>query len=846
MFLRRNIVEPRTGERPAPRSVSAGLLLGWLASAVGFVAAWAWVFAPRRTVVHNGVEQILLLLPRAPWWVWALGVCVLPALAGLALRRRDGGADPRRVVARLGRWLTAWFIPVLPYGLLRAGGVTEDLGVLFWVNALEGLAIVAALAATAHALLVAGALRAPAWRPGWRLWLLFFVCAHGPAAWHIQPWAPAWHQHRALRGDEPDILLLVHSMAVDHDFNLYNNLANGDVDRFICPIERTYDTTLVLADDEYFAGRAVRRWNSGPPHSTPEYWHGRRYNMYRPGMGLIFAPGYRLGLALNEHQLYGVVLTLSLLLAFAMANIFLLALRVTGRPAASALAALTTGLGGPMVTYGAQVYPDPICAALLIYAVRKLYDFVCDRREGREPSWGASLGLGAAVCYMPWVHEKMLGLAVLLLATYLVVTPWRWRTILPILGLALLSELLQMRYYGVLYGHGFPVYVHAEPFQIGHLFEGDGLPGLLLDRYRGLVDLAPWVLAGFLGLLLWVRREPRFAWLPLVLVVAFLVSTGAFGWGLSGNTRYPVNIMPLLGVGLAVAWTRARRGAARAVVLGLCALAILQGVAGEMDLDLLFARQNRWLSVLFPFLRRVDGNVSWMTAWAWILLAGWFWAFLLRPMRWAGHLVGLLLAAAILWTSWMARPTLPQSVVWGVRPRLLSVLADPEGRPFEQRIALLRDAMSYYPELAAQVSELPSRIGARALAGKGRRPEADARDNFVHGAAREGTTNVLGQVLYEALPEGSYRAEFRVRRPGSRRSSGAAVFAVTQGHTRQPVNVVRVGLETLGADWSMVRVPFEFAQPQVSVGACVDVEGTGSVDVESVRFVYHVVSGRTL
>ncbi len=528
-----------------------------------------------------------------------------------------------------------------------------------------------------------------------------------------------------------------------------------------------------------------------------------------------------MGLALHHHQLYGVIFTLSVVLTFAMANIFLLGLRITGSPQAAGLAALAAGLSDPLLFYGSRVYPDVIDAALLIYAVRKLYDFFGDRREGRAPSWGACLGFGAAVCYLPWVHEKMLGFSILLFLVYFSIVPWKWKTVLPVLCLALISELLQMRYYWVLYGRWIPIYVHAEPFRFEYWRRG--FPGLLLDRGRGLVDLAPWVLVGFLGLVSWLKREARFAWLPLGLVVGLWAVTAAFGGWFCGLSRYMANVVPLLGVGLAVAWPETRRESARAVVLGLCAVAIFQGVAGLLDIELVFSRANRCLRDLFPAVRDMNAATWWMLG-SWVFVMGWFWVFLRHPMRRLSFLGLLIPAAIILWAGWSQRPTSPRSVHWGLRPRLQAVLEDPhailstrrliredpQASSFGRRILLERNTAFFWPGLATRVREIPVRMDAKALVGDGQLIVTNAEgETFARGVAATGTTVRLVAKPLLALFEGSYRAEFRVRRPaGDAAAPGAAVLAVTEGEAMRPLREVRISAESLGPDWSTVSVPY--------------------------------------
>lgn len=815
---------------------------GTAAAVAGMAAVGCGYFAFRGDFIVAGRESHEVFLARPP-----LGLLVVAAAFCAWLFAREIGdlsdaAEARRRARRLALLLSAWLAGLLPYLGLAPGGVTAGGERLFLWRAGEGLAAVAGLVATAHAVLtLRRALGPPLPAGGPRLWLLFFAVAHLPGLWMVKPWAPRFYQHRFVGGDEPEILLLTHSMATDYDFNLYNNRLKGHRNLYISPTDFTLGGTAEMA------AKKAARFGAGPPQSTPEYWAERRYNMYRPGMGLVFAPGYKIGLQWGKHHLYGVFLTLCALLTVTMANIRRLVLRVTGHRGAALFAAFVAGLSPPLLFFSVSAYPDPIGAAFLAYAVRRLYEAWRDRRDsGVRPGPWACASFALAAAYMPWIHEKMLGFAAGLLVSFFFLARPAWRGTALIALVAAVSAGLQSGYYWTVYGTRLPPYVHAEPFLLSNL--GAGASGMLLDQARGLAPMTPWCIAGLAGLILWLRREARFAWLPALLVAAFWITTGAFkGWtgGACPQPRYVTLVMPLLGVGLGVLWAGLRSPGIRALVSGLAAMGVLQGISGLVAADQKFRGGAAMLMDLFPSVVAWEAGTGVRVA-AWLLLCGGLAAlFLLRSPRllpWC--LLGPL--ALIAWGAWQANARPDGSRVhWGLTREAIGLLGEtgPLDNTFNRRVRLFRWLRPLYPEVERRVTAIPA--AEQAEDPDLRPPEGSIREDADAGGGRcvalDGAGKGVAGGVLQTLIEGRYRTEFALRRidGNGEMPAGRVSFTVTAGQAmKEELAAGAVEVASLSTRWTWVGAPFELAAPRRMVGARVVVDGDLMAGWDAVRFVW--------
>ncbi len=824
----------------------SSILSRWLpalASGVGGTAllavAWAWYLRYELRTGFDKDSDVFLALPIPGLPVLLASAAAIGLLLAVSARRT--AAEDRPALMRRWAWVlgSGGGLTAIPFYILPPllDPQSAAMGLLWQVL----LPLVTLLAVAAAALLLAGTFRedhAPVRQPNriWRLAVLFFVLVHIPSLWFAKPWETFFYRHRHLGGDEPRYLLLTHSLAQDRDFNIYNNMVENHRDRYICWTNPHNDP-----GDAFYAERAIRQ-GAGAPHSTPEYWKGRRYGIERIGMPLLLAPAYKAGLKFFALHRYGVVVMLNLILTFSMVNIYLLAWRITHDRRSSLLAAITGGLSGPMLFYGVAAYTEPVSAALLVFALRRLHECAFPDEGDKAAGWFTYLTLALAIAYLPWVHEKMLMFSgVLVLMAAILARPPR-RMLPAVVAILLASALLQARYYWMLYGQFTPSAVHGLPFSLGKLFQ-EGLWGLWLDQKRGILPTVPWAFAGLAGLAIWVRRQPRFAWWPMLMGGAFLIGTGSFGgWygGTSAQPRYPVNIMPLLAVGLAVAWTSLRSRVPQALIMATAAAGMVQGVTAVLVPSFLGEHRAPFWRDFYPIVFRLN-PVEIGVIGAWVVLLAWGWFCLARavPARRTVLLPllcgGVIVAGAGYRFTQNARPRI---AAWN-RPLVEATMReDLRFATFNKRIMMGRHdrALSGQPvgRIAVPAMEEAERLNAGlAVADETASNRAVAR----LAATAADTWSDAAQGPSQSLYEGNYRAIWRVRAHHAEEqtvNSPSVQLKVVAVAGDQVFNQIEQTVTTAD-DWTDIELLFALQAPMRGVTVKLLARGQGELRVDTLR-----------
>jgi len=804
--------------RPLPIPALALLSAGVACAAAATAIAWSWMM--RSFIEHpaSAGGHFTLILPRPSLLAFSLcGAFVLfPVLTALSRTPRSARAACTK---RLGLALLSFGAVLLPTIFLpRDAAPAEARAALLWWRAIMPFSYMAAAWLCVWTLLglARTATTNPLSVPKRRLGLVFFLLVHVAALLFARP---------------------SHSLAKDFDFNIYNNLMEQHKARYICPSNFHQDR-----GNAFYANRA-RRWGAGPPHTTPEYWEGRRYGLERLGMPALLAPAYGIGLNIEKRNRYAVVLMLSVVLAFTMVNIFRLALHLTKSPRAALLAAAAGGLSGPLMFFGISAYPESVTAAALIFCTRKIIELGHSRsripplspreRAGvRVPSVMAHVTFGLALAYLPWIHEKMLAFAAVLFVIYLLTARPPWKRLWPVLLLIACSLLLQMRYYWLLYGRVYPRYVHTEGFQPQMLIR-QGLWGLFFDRSRGILPVAPWFLFGAIGLATWVRRFRSSGLWVVGMTLCFLVATSAFqGWygGSCAQPRYITSLMPFFAVGLALAWTSIRSRAMKALILALSALGILQGYLGVLSPRVLETHRTALFKGLFPHVFKMDGvEMLAMSAWtiglvSLVILSE-------RRRRTVAWLVPAACAGLVVFGSYAryVKET-PTSLIVGNQPRLASLLQnDSERGTFNRRILVMRRMKRFSRDFDA---DLPiAFVDDR----KGKDQE------YVRWTGSAGGFEEISSGPKKTLFDGAYTARYRLRRcPGTNAGNGGTVaLQVYPVGTETVLGRDTIPFDSLPLDWMEHDVPFSLAVPTRIVNCAVLVNGSGCLDVDSVRITYH-------
>ncbi len=385
----------------------------------------------------------------------------------------------------------------------------------------------------------------------------------------VPPNAPKDDRYYLLTGDEPQYLLVVHSLVFDKDFNIYNNVVEGHSKIYWNRTASGFSGGVGLFG-KYARGRAVT--------STPEYWEGKRYSIFRLGLPLLLSPFYYLGY-LWDHQIRLVTLLfLNLLTALLVWNVFHLTYYFVAskssptqdsllsgknfpyggdKPSAATMVEGSTqrmnlvkektiamistlffALSMPLLLYSCRIYTEVAAALFVVYAFRKIV-------MQKTDIWDLfSIGLGIAC--LPWLHDKYIGFSALLLVMFL----FRCRRNLRIPPLILfgapilVSACFLMRYYYLLFGVFYPVNMHPG-FSWGS-FTNASL-GLILDQNHGLLPYSAFYFFAFPGVVfMWRKKRKDGFWLILFILYFYIMIASFKEWwgGACPPGRY---LVPILG-----------------------------------------------------------------------------------------------------------------------------------------------------------------------------------------------------------------------------------------------------------------------------------------------------------
>jgi len=298
--------------------------------------------------------------------------------------------------------------------------------------------------------------------------------------------------------------------------------------------------------------------------------------------------------------------TVALPAALAGVCLFFLGLRFGGDVTGAAFGAIVMCLGTPIWAYAGLFWAHALVGACFVFA------FACALQLGEsrgaivEFLWALGAGLAAG-----WatVTEYPAAPASAALAFLALSYAWprggaaRWRVIAGVGVGAGICLIVLLTYLHAAFGSFRPSYSYYEPDSFSFMqrqgYMGltyphpDRLLKLLFGCSRGIFFASPVLLAAPFGLWwLWKERGRRKAALAAagIVVYYFLFNASFYWWksGLSFGPRYAGASFPLLCLGLAVAWQRARRG-------GRVVLAVL--AAGSVCLTLMVVSTTSQLSM---------------------------------------------------------------------------------------------------------------------------------------------------------------------------------------------------------------------------------------------------------
>jgi hypothetical protein len=281
----------------------------------------------------------------------------------------------------------------------------------------------------------------------------------------------------------------------------------------------------------------------------------------------------------GEYALSYIVTVCAVALPSALAGVclFFLGLRFTGSTAGAAFGTLIMCIATPIWAYASLFWAHALVGACLIFAFAATFKPQDNYGRGTREDffWGLCVGLAAG-----WatVTEYPAAPASAMLAVLAIWQAWprgapaRWRVAAGVGTGAAICLMVLLWYLHAAFGSFRLSYSYYDPNSFAFMqqrgFFGltyphpDRLLKLLVGCSRGLFFASPVAVAAPVGLWsLWKGKTERWATLVAGAIAAyyFLFNASFYWWksGLSFGPRYAGACIPLLCVGLAVAWQRA-------------------------------------------------------------------------------------------------------------------------------------------------------------------------------------------------------------------------------------------------------------------------------------------------
>ena len=315
------------------------------------------------------------------------------------------------------------------------------------------------------------------------------------------------------------------------------------------------------------------------------HYHGHYYSDKAPGLVFLavpFALIARAGMqatgldpdsARGEYLLSYLVTMWAVALPTALAGVclFFLGVRFGGSLGGAAFAVILMSIGTPILAYASLFWAHALVGACLLFAFAaavKLED-----TGPRDIWWALAVGLSAG-----WatVTEYPAAPASALLAIFALGRVWRrgtlarWRVVAGVgLGSAVCAAVLFSYLYAA-FGGLRPSYSYYDPTSFSFMQQQgymgltyphpDRLLKLLFGCSRGLLFASPAMAGAVAGLWLLRKQHRGPAIVAGAIVIYYFLFNASFYWwkaGLTFGPRYAGACIPLLCLGLAVAWTRA-------------------------------------------------------------------------------------------------------------------------------------------------------------------------------------------------------------------------------------------------------------------------------------------------
>jgi 4-amino-4-deoxy-L-arabinose transferase-like glycosyltransferase len=314
------------------------------------------------------------------------------------------------------------------------------------------------------------------------------------------------------------------------------------------------------------------------------HFRGHYYSDKAPGLVLLAVPfveaarGAMRALGIDpdspreEYVLSYIITAVALALptAFAAICLFYLALRFGSDLTGASLASAIFSIGTPMLAYATLFWAHALVASCLLFA----YAAALKLREAQHVFWWA-LAVGVTAGWAT-VTEYPAVPASALLAFFALSNVWsrgprarRTSTAGIAIG-AVPCAIILFTYLHAAFGGFRPSYSYYDPNSFSFMQQQgylgltyphpDRILKLLFGCSRGLFFASPILLAGVVGLWWLGKRQPGPTLIAAASAVYYLLFNASFYWwkaGLTFGPRYAAPAIPILCLGLAVAWTQA-------------------------------------------------------------------------------------------------------------------------------------------------------------------------------------------------------------------------------------------------------------------------------------------------
>ncbi|MBN2384438.1 hypothetical protein JXQ70_16310 [bacterium] len=403
-----------------------------------------------------------------------------------------------------------------------------------------------------------------------RLFKPSVLVVFGLAAYYFMIVAGVFHPLEQPTGDEPNYLIVTHSLVADHDLDLANNYRDKDYQVFYSA--HLYHRVMVDRQGRWLPSQGI-------------------------GLPLLLVPGYMIGLKTGQPVFWCrlIVTVLAIICLYQVVRLLMVELGLTHQGLWGVVAVAGSS---PFMVYAHQLYPEIPGALFMVLACR--YSL----RPGR---W-APLGAGLCAGLLPWFGIKFIvPLAALMGVWFLMALPL-WPCHRELLALyrrpfrlsfsvALIMVLVFFLSFYALYGtfdfvktHGIKAETTDEPggslgwsvlYGFKHLAEAGRIAlGNLIDQRVGVLIYSPVYLFFLTGLMLSFTHGHPFGFMALAIVVshwALFAWTGQWE-GFCPPSRYLVPLGPFFAYWLALVFMRMQSHGLRWLVKGLAVASVASGL----------------------------------------------------------------------------------------------------------------------------------------------------------------------------------------------------------------------------------------------------------------------------